>query len=129
MTAGESLKAMIKAMEDAGYIHTSFTDNVARDYQMVQRVLVTTDKPGFFIDNHALDNTGEVGASMEPFRTDTHHLRIQNNHIFAFEYMIHMNIDERSGYPIAFSVLNAQIITGRGVENIQPPNEEITLIH
>ncbi len=87
MTAGESLKAMIKAMEDAGYIHTSFTDftdNVARDYQMVQRVLVTTDKPGFSIDNHALDNTGEIGASMGPFRTDTHHLRIQNNHIFCF---------------------------------------------
>ena len=43
--------------------------------------------------------------------------------------MVHMNIDGRPGYPIAFSVSNAQIITGRGVKNIQPPNEEITLIH
>ncbi len=129
MTAGESFKAMIKAMEDAGYVHTPFTDNGARDYQMVQRVLVTTDKPGFSIDNHALGNTGEVGPSMAAFRPDTHRLTIQENHIFAFEYMVHMNIAERPGFPLAFNISNAQVITSRGVENIQPPNEEIILIH
>jgi len=129
MTAGESMDAMIKAMEDAGYIYTPFTDNGARDYQMVRRVLADTDKPGFSIDNHALGNTGEVGPSMGPFRTDTYHLKIQENHIFAFEYMIHMNIAERPGYPLAFNISNAQVITSRGVENIQPPNEEIILIH
>ncbi len=129
MTAGESFKAMIKAMEDAGYIHTPFTDNGARDYQMVQRVLATTDKPGFSIDNHALGNTGEVGPSMAAFRPDTHRLTIQENHIFAFEYMVHMNIAERPGFPLAFNISNAQVITSRGVENIQPPNEEIILIH
>ncbi len=129
MTAGESMEAMIKAMEDAGYIYTPFTDNGARDYQMVQRVLTNTDKPGFSIDNHALGNNGAEGPSMGPFRTDTYHLKIQENHLFAFEYMVHMNIDERPGYPIAFNISNMQIITRRGVENLQPPNEEIILIH
>ncbi len=129
MTAGESMEAMIKAMEDAGYIYTPFTDNGARDYQMVQRVLTNTDKPGFSIDNHALGNNGAEGPSMGPFRTDTYHLKIQENHLFAFEYMVHMNIDERLGYPIAFNISNMQIITRRGVENLQPPNEEIILIH
>ncbi len=129
MTAGESMEAMIKAMEDAGYIYTPFTDNGARDYQMVRRVLADTDKPGFSIDNHALGNNGAEGPSMGPFRTDTYHLKIQENHFFAFEYMVHMNIDERPGYPLAFNISNMQIITSRGVENIQPPNEEIILIH
>ncbi len=129
MTAGESFKAMIKAMEDAGYIHTPFSDNGARDYQMVRRVLATTDKPGFSIDNHALGNTGEVGPSMGPFRPDTFRLKIQENHIFAFEYMVHMKIAERPGYPLALNISNAQVITSRGVENIQPPNEGIILIH
>ena len=38
MTAGESLDAMVKAMEDAGCIYTPFTDD-GRDYQLVQKAL------------------------------------------------------------------------------------------
>jgi len=129
MTAGKSMEAMIKAMEDAGYVYTPFTDNGARDYQNVQRVLATTDKPSFSIDNHALGNNGAEGPSMGPFRTDSYHLKIQENHFFAFEYMINVNIDERPGFPLAFNISNLQIITSRGVENLQPPNEEIIVIH
>jgi len=139
MTGGESLAAMVKAMEEAGYIYSPFTDNGEKDYKMVQRVLANTDKPGFSIDNHSMGNnnidTREVewdirteGPSMGPFRTFTHHLKIQENHFFAFEYMVHMNIAERPGYPLAFNISNPQIITSRGVEFIQPPNEKIELI-
>jgi len=139
MTGGESLAAMVKAMEDAGYIYTPFTDDSEKDYKMVQRVLARTDKPGFSIDNHSLGNnnmdTREVewdirteGPSMGPFRPFTHHLKIQENHIFAFEFMVHKRIDERPGYPLAFNISNPQIITSRGVEFIQPPNEGIVLI-
>ncbi len=140
MTAGESLAAMVKAMEDAGYIFTPFSDSGEKDYKMIQRVLANTDKPGFSIDNHSMINnaidTREVefdtrteGPSMAAHRPFTHHLNIQENHLFAFEYMVHKKIAERPGYPLAFNISNPQIITSKGVEFIQPPNEEIFLIH
>lgn len=139
MTGGESLAAMVEAMEDAGYIYTPFADKGAGDYEMLRKALANTDKPGFSIDNHSMINnrieTGEVevdirteGASMGPFRTFTHHRKIQENHLFAFEYMVHKNIEERSGYPLAFNISNPQIVTSKGVEFIQPPNEGIVLI-
>lgn len=139
MTGGESLAAMVKAMEDTGYIYTPFADKGGGDYEMLRKALAKTDKPGFSIDNHSMINnrieTGEVevdirteGTSMGPFRTFTHHLKIQENHLFAFEYMVHKNIKERPGYPLAFNISNPQIITNKGVEFIQPPNEGIVLI-
>jgi len=139
MTGGESLAAMVKAMEAAGYIYTPFSDQGEKDYKMIQRALANTDKPGFSIDNHIMINnliqTGEVeadtrteGPSMAAHRSFTHHLKIQENHLFAFEYMVHKNIKERPGYPLAFNISNPQIITSKGVEFIQPPNEEIFLI-
>jgi hypothetical protein len=139
MTAGESLAAMVKAMEKAGYIYTPFSDKGRGDYEMLTKALRNTNKPGFSIDNHSMTNnrieTGEVevdirseGPSMGPFRKFTHHLEIQENHLFAFEYMVHKNIKERPGYPLAFNISNPQIITSKGVENIQVPNEEMILI-
>ena len=68
------------------------------------------------------------GPSMGPFRKFTHHLMIHENHLFAFEYMVHKNIKERPGYPLAFNISNPQIITSKGVENIQVPNEKMILI-
>lgn len=139
MTGGESLAAMVKAMEAAGYIYTPFSDKGQGDYQMLQKALAKTNKPGFSIDNHSMTNnrieTGKVevdirteGTSMGPFRKFTHHLKIQENHLFAFEYMVHKNIAERPGYPLALNISNPQIITSKGVENIQVPNEEMILI-
>ncbi len=55
-------------------------------------------------------------------------MKIQENNIFAFEYMVHMNIAERPGYPLAFNISNPQIVTSKGVEFIQPLNEKIVLI-
>ena len=126
-------------MEDAGYVYTPFSDKGEADYRMVQKVLADTDKPRFSIDNHSMINnrieTGEVevdirteGTSMGPFRTFTHHLKIQENHLFAFEHMVHKSIDERPGYPLAFNISNPQIVTSKGVEFIQPPNEGMILI-
>ncbi len=142
MTAKESLGAMVKAMEEAGYIYTPFINSrgvtadgkSTLDYILVQKALAGkgTDVAGFSIDNHSFGNAGMgngiIGPSMSGFRPDTHHLKIQENHLFAFEYMVHMNIAERPGYPLCFNISNPQIITSRGVEFIQPPNEEIFLI-
>ena len=133
MTGGESLAAMVKAMEDAGYIYTPFFDNGTEDYKMIQNALANTNKPGFSIDIHAFGNTGGSlrveGPSMAPFRVNTHNLKIQANHIFAYEYMIHMNIPERPGFPLAMNFSNPQIISSRGVELLRQPKEEIVLIH
>ena len=133
MTAGESLAAMIKAMEDAGYIYTPFTDIGTEDYKMVQKALANTDKSGFSIDNHAMGNNGggmvTVGPSMAPFRRDRDHLVIKENNIFAFEYMVHTNLPERPGFPLSINISNVQIVSNRGVEWIQPPNEKIILLH
>lgn len=138
MTAGQSLDAMVKAMETAGYIYTPFIDIGAEDYKILQRALTNTDKSGFSIDNHAFGNNrndgdtdilNRIGPSMAPFRQDRHHLVIQENNFFAFEYMVHTNLPERPGFPISINISNVQIISNRGVEWLQPPNEGIVLIH
>jgi hypothetical protein len=66
---------------------------------------------------------------MAALRQDTYHLKIQENHIFAFESAVHTNLPERPGFPIAINFSNIQVVTNRGVEWIQPPNEAIVLIH
>jgi len=128
MSAGESLAAMVSALEEAGYIHTPFTDIGTEDYKIIQRALANTDKPAFYLDLHAIGNSGDIGPSMATFRPDTHRLKIQENHLFAFEYAVHTNIAERPGYPISINFSNPQVVTSRGVEWIQPPNDEIILI-
>ena len=141
MTARQSLQAMIKAMEAAGYIHTPFDNSgiqgtgltpdgkAFRDYAAIQKALGDSDKVGFEIDNHAFGSFNTVGPSMTSFRADRLDLPIQENNIFAFEYMVHRNIPERPGFPLAINISNVQIISSRGVEFLQPPNEKIVLLH
>ena len=100
MTAKQALAAMIAAMEKAGYVHTPFENadiqgtgltpdgKSNRDYVIIQKALANTDKPGFEIDNHAFGSYDTVGPSMTTFRADRHGLTIQENHMFAFEYMM-----------------------------------------
>ena len=137
MTAGESLDAMVKAMEEEGYIYTPFNDD-GDDDLIIQKALTNTDKSGFSIDNHAFGNNrnngdtdiiNRIGPSMSPFRQDRHHLVIQENNFFAFEYMVHTNLPERPGKPLSINVCNVQVISNRGVEWLQPPNERIELIY
>ena len=116
-------------MEEAGYTFTPFTDVGTEDYKEIQVALADTDKSGFYLDLHAHTNTGDIGPSISAFRPDTHHLTIQENHIFAFEYAVHTNLSERPGYPISINFSNPQIVTSRGVEWIQPSNDEIILIN
>ena len=132
MTGGESLNAMVKAMEDTGYIYTKLIDNGIEDYKIIQKALAKTDKSGFYLDLHTMGNNGGdiriEGPSMGVFRANTHQLKIQENHIFAFEYAVYTNLPDRRGYPIAINFSNPQVVTRRGVEWIQPPNDAIILI-
>ena len=133
MTTEESLNAMVTAMEEAGYIYTAFTDDGIEDYKLIQRTLAATNKSGFYIDFHSIGNNGSGlnshGPSMAAFRQDMAHLKIQENHLFAFEYAVHTNLPERPGFPISINICNPQIVSSRNVEWIQPPNEKIVLIH
>ncbi len=141
MTAGESLRAMVRAVEEEGYIYTELTDSrgplpdgsKTRDYSIIQEALANTDKSGIYIDFHSMGNNGSglnyPGPSMAAFRPDMAHLKIQENHIFAFEYAVHTNLPERPGYPISINISNPQVVSSRGVEFIQPTNEKIVLIH
>ena len=138
MTAGQSFDAMVKAMEAEGYMHIPSNDNGSEDYMQVQKILANTNKSGFTIDNHAFGNNrnngdsdiiNRIGPSMSPFRQDRHHLVIQENNFFAFEYLVYTNLPERPGFPITINVCNVQIISNRGGEWLQPPNEKIELIY
>ena len=132
MTAGESLAAMVAAMEAADYIYTPFTDVNEQDYRDIQAALKGTDKSGFYVDLHAMGNNGggliTVGPSMAGFRRDRDHLVIQENNILAFEFAVHTNLPERKGYPITINFSNPQVVTSLGVEWIQSANEKIFVI-
>ncbi len=128
-TARQTLDTLVKALESAGYVYTPFIDIGTRDYEMIQRVLSKTDKPGFSIDLHAMGNNGgslvTVGASIAPFRTDRFDLVLQKNQFFSFEYMVHTKLPERPGLPISLNIEGNHLVTERGVEYLHPPNEKI----
>ena len=48
-TAGQTLAAIVSALEEADYIYTPFTDVGTEDYKSVQKALANTDKSGFFL--------------------------------------------------------------------------------
>ena len=133
-TAGETLKTIISALEDVGFIYTPYlTDIGTVDYEAVQKALANTNKPGFSIDLHSMFNSAgslvTVGPSIAPFRSDRDHLKIQENFIFAGDFFVTMNIPERPGFPLTINLSNPQIVTSRGVEWLHPPEERIILIH
>ena len=132
-TAGQTLAAIVQALEEVEYIYTPFIDIGTEDYKLVQRMLADTDQSGFSIDLHSQGNNGgslvTVGPSVAPFRSDRDHLMIQENHIFSFEYMVHTNLPERPGFPVSLNIEGNHVVTNRGVEYLYPPNERILLIH
>ena len=131
-TAGETLQIVASALENEGYVHTPFTNDVETDYDLVKK-LVKDDKSGFSIDLHSVagnnDYVGTVGPSVAPFHQDRADLVIQENYIFALEYMVHTELPERPGYPMSVNIEDNHIVTSRGVEWLHPPNDRILLIH
>ncbi len=134
-TAGETLKALVSAMEKAGYIYTPFDDRGPDDYKNVQKALGKTDKSGFSIDLHTLGINGgglvTVGPSISPFRSDRDHLMVEENNFFAFEFMVHTNLPTlRPGFPISLNIEHNAVVSSRGVEYPHPPQSgKILLIH
>lgn len=130
-TAGKTLKIVAKALEDAGYIYTPFTDIGVKDREIIN-ALGDSEKSGFSIDCHCVGNTGNseiaVGPSMAPFRENWAHLKIQPNNLIAFEFMVHTWVPEW-GRRLSINFEDNAIVTERGVEALYPRNEEIITIH
>ena len=135
--ARETLASCAKALEDAGYVYTPFTDFFEQDKKLIES-LGKSKKSGFSIDCHTVGNTGNseisVGPSFAPFRdisangySGRGHLIIRENNLFAFEYMIHTWIPEWSRR-VSINFEDNAIVTSKGVEFLYPVNEKIILI-
>ncbi len=130
LTAGESLKTIVRALEAEGFVHTP-SDDVSSQYRDLMNALGDSDKSGFSIDFHATGNTsvGDVtaGPSIAPWRKDRAHLMVQQNYIFAFEFMVHTWIPEW-GKRISISYEDNSIVTEKGIEALYPWHEKIIII-
>lgn len=128
-TAGDTLEAIVKALEAADFVYTPFTDT-DKDDEIIQSMR-DSDKSGISLDCHCVGNTGNseiaVGPSMAPFRQNRAHLLIQPNNLIAFEFIVHTWIPEW-GERLAINFEDNAIVTERGVEALYPRNEKMILI-
>ena len=128
-TAGESLKIVSRAIEDAGFVYTPYVNN-SRNKEIVD-ALGDSEKSGFSIDCHCVGNTGNsqiaVGPSMAPFRKGRAHLIVRPNNLIAFEFMVHTWIPEWNRR-LSINFEDNAIVTERGIEALYPRNEQIILI-
>ena len=128
--AGESLKNLVDALEKKGYVYTPSTDR-GTQYRDLMNRLRDSDKIGFTIDMHATGNTsiGDVtsGPSVAPWRFGRSHIIVEQNYIFALEFVINSWIPEW-GKRISIPFEENAIVTSKGVEYIYPPHEKIILI-
>ena len=128
-TAGETLDAVVAALEKGGFIYTPFVDT-PKDREIVA-ALKQSPKTGISLDFHTVGNTGnsEVseGAAFAPFRPYRAHFKIQPNHLFSFEYIVHTWMQE-AGKRLAINFEDNHIVTQNGVEWLYPPNEKIILV-
>jgi Xaa-Pro aminopeptidase len=128
-TAGETLRIVVRALEEAGFVYTPFVDT-PKDREIVQS-LGDADESGFSLDCHCVGNTGNseiaVGPSMAPFRPYRAHLMVQPNNLIAFEFIVHTWIPEW-GMRLAINFEDNALVTSNGVEALYPRNEQMILI-
>ncbi len=128
-TAGETLNAAVTALENENFIYTPYVDT-PKDREIVA-ALKQSPKTGISLDFHTVGNTGnsEVseGAAFAPFRPYRAHFKIQPNHLFSFEYIVHTWMPE-AGKRLEINFEDNHIVTNNGVEWLYPPNEKIILV-
>jgi Xaa-Pro dipeptidase len=128
-TAGETLKIIVHALEEAGFVYTPFVDT-PKDREIVQS-LGDADESGISLDCHCVGNTGNseiaVGPSMAPFRPQRAHLLVQPNNLIAFEFIVHTWIPEW-GARLAINFEDNALVTPNGIEALYPRNEKMILI-
>lgn len=129
-TAGESLEAIVAALEAADYVHTPSDDRTSQ-YRDLVRALGNDERSGFSIDFHATGNTSvgdaTAGPSMAPWRSTTANLMVQPNYIFSLEFELNTWVPEWSRR-LSINFEDNAIVTHLGVEYLSPINEEIIII-
>jgi len=128
-TAGQTLEAVVAALEEAGYVYTPFVDT-PQDREIVA-ALSDDARPGISLDCHTVGNTGNsevsVGPAFAPFRPYRAHVMIQPNNLFSFEYIVHTWIPEWNRR-LSINFEDNHIVTANGVEWLYPPNKKIILV-
>lgn len=133
-TAGETLKAVARALEEAGfgYIPDDPTTDGGFSGLKPGAHLKHPDKTEVSVDFHSVGNTGdsqvEVGPSMAPHRPDRAHLMIQPNNLVSFEFVCYVPVPGL-GEKLRLNFEDNAIITEKGVEALYPLNDRIIVIH
>jgi len=129
-TAGDSLQAIVDALETSGFVYTP-SDDRSDQYDKMIRDLGDDPRSGFTIDFHATGNTSvgdaTAGPSMAPWRSTTADIMVQANYIFALEFELNTWVPEwNRRVSIAFE--DNAIVTFNGVEYLSPIDEKIIVI-
>ncbi len=119
-TAGETLKILIRKLEEAGYVYTD-RDEYDRN--------ADPKKTQVHLDLHAMGK-GVLSPRISPMGPKWHWNReIQVNHTFAFEYMVHMPVPKwGKGKHLYACLHDGAIVTENGVEFPYPPAKGIHII-
>ena len=129
-TAGESLEAIVAALEAADYVHTPSDDRTSQ-YRDLVRALGDDRRSGFSIDFHATGNTSvgdaTAGPSMAAWRSTTANIMVQPNYIFSLEFELNTWVPEWNRR-IGINFEDNAIVTNLGVEYLSPINETILII-
>ena len=134
-TAGETLKAIGSALEEAGFVYIHLAvDPMFGSFPSLEpeEQPKHPGKTWVSIDCHCVGNTGNSeiasGPSIAGFRLDRVDVTIKPNNLFAFEYIAATTVPEWGGWKVAFSIEDDAIVTQDGVQFLYPPNSRILLI-
>ncbi len=135
-TAGETLKKIGDALEEAGfgYLHLTIDPMLGGEPSLEpSENHEDNERTEVSIDCHCVGNTGnsEVasGPSIAGFRPDRAHLVIKPNNLFAFEFIAYTQNPDWDGKKVRFNIEDNAVVTENGVEWLYTPNERILLIH
>lgn len=125
-TGAETLKNVVSAIEEAGFIHTPFEACPEESEQ----ILGSNEKPGFAMDFHTLCASGcdhAVGAPIAPQRRLRSDFIIPTNQFIAFEFAINTWVPEWNKRMLMDYEENV-VITPRGCEFLYPCKRKIILV-
>ena len=135
-TAGEALKKIGDALQQAGFTYLPLTINPMKKAPTSMEApenLEDREKSEVSIDCHCVGNSGNSqvasGPAIAGFRPDKAHLVIKPNHFFAFEFITYTPNPEWNYRKVRISIEDDAIVTDNGVEWLYLPNEIIILIH
>lgn len=125
-SGAETLKNVVEAIEEAGFIHTPY-EKIPEE---TEQILGNSEKAGFAMDFHTLCASGcdhAVGAPIAPQRKVRSDYVIPTNQFIAFEFVINMWVPQWNKRMLMDYEENV-VITPRGCEFLYPRKENIILV-